>query len=445
MSAIVVDGVSKRFRLQTDKAHSVKELVTRRDRNADEQHFWALKDVSLEIPEGSMYALVGHNGSGKSTLLRCIAGIYQPTEGRVSATGRMSTLLELGAGFHPDLTGRENVYMNATILGMGKKQIDASFDKIVEFAGVQDFIDSPVKIYSSGMYVRLGFSVAVHVDPEILIVDEVIAVGDAEFQRKCFDHLFALRRKGTTIVVVTHGLGTVQTMCDGAAWLDHGVLQLTGSGSEVAAAYMARVNEAERRERDEASAAAETEQGGVVVPGADLGAAAATNEDVRIERVEFVDPAGKELPFAVHRDPVTVRIWFHALQPVGPVVFGLAVFSVNDVHVAGTNTQIDAYQIDELAGRGYVDFQIDSLVLTPGEYEVTAAIHDEYVQHTYDRRDREWRLSVREGARPAPAGFTDMLGSWDGPTTQGAAGPADPDGPASTDGPAGRSRLRRGR
>jgi len=334
----------------------------------------------------------------------------------------MSTLLELGAGFHPDLTGRENVYMNATILGMGKKQIDASFDKIVEFAGVQDFIDSPVKIYSSGMYVRLGFSVAVHVDPEILIVDEVIAVGAAEFQRKCFDHLFALRRKGTTIVVVTHGLGTVQTMCDGAAWLDHGVLQLTGTGSEVAAAYMARVNEAERRERDEAFAAAEAEaeDSGVLIPGADLSAADTSNEEVRIEGVEFVDPDGKELPFAVHRDPVTVRIWYHALRPVRSTVFGLAVFSVNDVHVAGTNTQIDAYRIDELVGRGYVDFQIDSLVLTPGEYEVTAAIHDEYVQHTYDRLDREWRLSVREGAHPAPAGFTDMLGSWAGPTSEAA-------------------------
>ncbi|MFM7063901.1 MAG: ABC transporter ATP-binding protein [Actinomycetes bacterium] len=443
MSAIVVEGVSKRFRLQTDKAHSVKELVTRRDRSDDEHHFWALKDVSLEIPEGSMYALVGHNGSGKSTLLRCIAGIYQPTEGRVAASGRMSTLLELGAGFHPDLTGRENVYMNATILGMGKKQIEASFDKIVEFAGVEDFIDSPVKIYSSGMYVRLGFSVAVHVDPEILIVDEVIAVGDAEFQRKCFDHLFELRRRGTTIVVVTHGLGTVQTICDGAAWLDHGVLQLTGTGSEVAAAYMAQVNEAERRERDEAFAAVEAEQAGTVVPGADLETAGSSNQAVRIEQVEFVDADGAELPFAVHRDPMTMRVWYHALQPVGPVVVGLAVFSVNDVHVAGTNTQIDSYAIGELDGRGYVDFRIDSLVLTPGEYEVTAAIHDEFVQHTYDRRDREWRLSVREGARPAPAGFTDMLGSWAGPVRPSdstAGGASDPAGAAPS-----RPRLRRGR
>jgi len=407
MSAIVVEGVSKRFRLQTDKAHSVKELITRRDRSADEQHFWALKDVSLEIPEGSMYALVGHNGSGKSTLLRCIAGIYQPTEGSVSATGRMSTLLELGAGFHPDLTGRENVYMNATILGMGKKQIDASFDKIVEFAGVEDFIDSPVKIYSSGMYVRLGFSVAVHVDPEILIVDEVIAVGDAEFQRKCFDHLFELRRKGTTIVVVTHGLGTVQSMCDGAAWLDHGVLQMTGTGSEVAAAYLQQVNEAERRERDLADAAVEEE------PTAASGAPAPRRaEDVRIDGVEFVGADGVPSNFAIHREPLTIRVRYDAVRPVDRPVVGLAIHSASDVHLTGTNTKIDGYQIDRVQGAGYVDFYMDQLHLTPGEYEVTVAISDEFVQHNFDRRDREFRLSVREGTHQAPEGLTDLLGEW---------------------------------
>jgi ABC-2 type transport system ATP-binding protein/lipopolysaccharide transport system ATP-binding protein len=407
MSAIVVEGVSKRFRLQTDKAHSVKELITRRDRSADEQHFWALKDVSLEIPEGSMYALVGHNGSGKSTLLRCIAGIYQPSEGSVSAAGRMSTLLELGAGFHPDLTGRENVYMNATILGMGKKQIDASFDKIVEFAGVEDFIDSPVKIYSSGMYVRLGFSVAVHVDPEILIVDEVIAVGDAEFQRKCFDHLFELRRKGTTIVVVTHGLGTVQSMCDGAAWLDHGVLQMTGTGSEVAAAYLQQVNEAERRERDLAEAAVEEE------PTAPSGAPAPRRaEDVRIDRVEFVGADGVPSNFAIHREPLTIRVRYDAVRPVDRPVVGLAIHSASDVHLTGTNTKIDGYQIDRVQGEGYVDFYMDQLHLTPGEYEVTVAISDEFVQHNFDRRDREFRLSVREGTHQAPEGLTDLLGEW---------------------------------
>jgi ABC-2 type transport system ATP-binding protein/lipopolysaccharide transport system ATP-binding protein len=257
------------------------------------------------------------------------------------------------------------------------------------------------------MYVRLGFSVAVHVDPEILIVDEVIAVGDAEFQRKCFDHLFELRRKGTTIVVVTHGLGTVQSMCDGAAWLDHGVLQMTGTGSEVAAAYLQQVNEAERRERDLAEAAVEEE------PTAPSGAPAPRRaEDVRIDRVEFVGADGVPSNFAIHREPLTIRVRYDAVRPVDRPVVGLAIHSASDVHLTGTNTKIDGYQIDRVQGAGYVDFYMDQLHLTPGEYEVTVAISDEFVQHNYDRRDREFRLSVREGTHQAPEGLTDLLGAW---------------------------------
>ena len=409
MSAIVVDGVSKRFRLQTDRAHSVKELVTRRDRNAGVDQFWALRDVSLEIPEGSMYALVGHNGSGKSTLLRCIAGIYRPTEGSVSVNGRISTLLELGAGFHPDLTGRENVYMNATILGMSRRQIDARFDEIVEFAGIEEFIDSPVKIYSSGMYIRLGFSVAVHVDPEILIVDEVIAVGDAEFQRKCFDHLYALRKKGVTIVVVTHGLDTVESMCDGAAWLEEGQLQLIGTGPEVAAAYMNRVNAAERAERDRVAAEAAAD---VVAAGGEASDDEAKVEDVTITSVEFLDSSGSTVGVGIYGDPFTIRIHYDAVRPVPSPVIGIALHSISDVHITGTNTKIGGLQTPTLSGPGHVDFSVDALPLTSGDYELTVAISDEFVQHNFDRREREWRLAVRHGAHPEPEGLVELGGAW---------------------------------
>jgi lipopolysaccharide transport system ATP-binding protein len=375
MAAIVVDEVSKRFRLQTDRAHSVKELITRRDRNAGVDHFWALRDVSFEIPTGSMFALVGHNGSGKSTLLRCIAGIYRPTSGSVAVDGRISTLLELGAGFHPDLTGRENVYMNATILGMSRKQIDAVFDEIVGFAGIEDFIDSPVKIYSSGMYIRLGFSVAVHVDPEILIVDEVIAVGDAEFQRKCYDHLYALRKKGVTIVVVTHGLDTVENMCDGAAWLDHGELQLVGSGPEVAAAYMGRVNAEEKAERDriavEASDAASSEE-------SDEDAVPEVIEDVSISSVEFLDGEGAVVGVAVHGEPFVIRIHYDAVRPVTSPVFGIALHSASDVHLTGTNTKIGGFRTPTIEGSGHVDLRVDRLPVTSGEYELTVPISDDF-------------------------------------------------------------------
>ncbi len=408
-NAIVVDHVSKEFRLHKDRAHSVKELITRRDRNSGADRFQALTDVSLEIPPGCMYALVGHNGSGKSTLLRCIASIYRPTSGSVQVDGRISTLLELGAGFHPDLTGRENVYMNATILGMGKKQIDRAYDDIVSFAGVEEFIDSPVKIYSTGMFVRLGFSVAVHVDPEILIIDEVIAVGDAEFQRKCFDHLYSLRKRGVTIVVVTHGLNTVESMCDGAAWLDHGVLQLTGTGPEVAAAYMDKVNAAERAERDEAEAAAGTEAGETTTG---RRTTTAQVEDVLITRVEFLGSGQEPTTVAIHREPLTVRIWYQTIRPVVRPVVGVALYSSTQVHVTGTNTKIDDVDTGTLDGEGYVDLSMGELPLTPGDYELTVAISDEYEQHNFDRHEREYHLAVRRGPRLAPEGFMDLRGQW---------------------------------
>lgn len=407
MAAIVVEDVSKQFRLHTDRAHSLKELVTRRDRKAGVDQFWALRDVSLEIPEGSMFALVGHNGSGKSTLLRCIAGIYRPSSGRVRVDGRISTLLELGAGFHPDLTGRENVYMNATILGMSRAQIDASFDQIVEFAGIEEFIDSPVKIYSSGMYIRLGFSVAVHVDPEILIVDEVIAVGDAEFQRKCFDHLYDLRKRGVTIVVVTHGLDTVESMCDGAAWLDHGELQLVGTGPEVAAAYMGRVNAEERAERDRVVAA-----GAEALAGGGSEEDLARVEDVSVTGVQFLDADRRDAGVGVHGETLVIRIHYDAIRPVASPVFGVALYSTSDVHVTGTNTKIAGMQNPVISGVGHVDFEIPALPVTAGDYEVTVAITDEFVQHNFDRREREWRLAVRHGGRLEPEGLVDLRGTW---------------------------------
>ena len=321
--------------------------------------------------------------------------------------GRISTLLELGAGFHPDLTGRENVYMNATILGMSHKQIDAVFDDIVAFAGISDFIDSPVKIYSSGMYIRLGFSVAVHVDPEILIVDEVIAVGDAEFQRKCFDHLYGLRKKGVTIVVVTHGLDTVESMCDGAAWLDHGELQLVGTGPEVAAAYMARVNAEERAERDRIALA-----GAEAMASGEDDAAVAKVEDVSITGVQFLDAERNDAGVGLYGETLVVRIHYDAIRPVPAPVFGIALYSTSDVHITGTNTKIAGVTMPTISGTGWVDFEISDLPVTAGDYEVTIAISDQFVQHNFDRREREWRLPVRHSGRIEPEGVVDLRGTW---------------------------------
>jgi ABC-2 type transport system ATP-binding protein/lipopolysaccharide transport system ATP-binding protein len=410
MTAIKVEGVSKKFRLQSDKAHSVKELITRRDRNEDVDEFWALRDVSLEIEEGSMFALVGHNGCGKSTLLRCIAGIYRPTEGHVEVRGRISTLLELGAGFHPDLTGRENVYMNATILGMSRKQIDAVFDEIVDFAGVSEFIDSPVKIYSSGMFVRLGFSVAVHVHPEILIVDEVIAVGDEAFQRRCFDHLYGLRKEGTTIVVVTHGMGTVETMCDAAAWLDHGRLMMVDEPGVVTAAYLDKVNAAEddARRRRVAVAAEAASAGG------DEDEVVVEELPIRITDVMLRNELGEESSSVTHGEAVEIVIRYEATAPVDDLAFGYAIHGENGVHICGSHTAIARVQVPPApVGAGQVSFRIPDLPLTPGTYELSAAIADSHIQRIYDRKDRVTKMTVRRGSVPAGAGFIEMPGTWE--------------------------------
>ncbi|WP_374007761.1 ABC transporter ATP-binding protein [Leifsonia sp. LS-T14] len=235
--AVSVDNVSKRFRLYKERNQSLKSAIMRGRRSVHED-FWALRDINFDVPRGSTFGLIGSNGSGKSTLLKCLAKIYYPEKGTISHNGRLAALLEVGSGFHPELSGRENVYLNGSILGMSKKEVTAKFDEIVEFSGVEHFIDQPVKNYSSGMYVRLGFSVAINVNPDILVVDEVLAVGDAEFQEKCRQKFIELKAEGKTVILVSHSMAQVQEMCDQAAWLNQGDLVKVGDADEVIGAYL---------------------------------------------------------------------------------------------------------------------------------------------------------------------------------------------------------------
>lgn len=234
--AVQIDQVSKKFRLYKERNQSLKSAIMR-GRKSVHEDFWALKDISFDINAGETFGLVGDNGSGKSTLLKCMAQILYPDKGSIAMKGRVAALLEVGSGFHPELSGRENIFLNGSILGMSKQEIIAKFDSIVDFSGVSEFIDQPVKNYSSGMYVRLGFSVAIHVDPDILLVDEVLAVGDETFQQKCADKFVEFRREGKTVIIVSHALGTMMTMCDRLAWLNHGELQKVGEPESVVAAY----------------------------------------------------------------------------------------------------------------------------------------------------------------------------------------------------------------
>jgi lipopolysaccharide transport system ATP-binding protein len=398
--AIRAENLSKRFWLHTDRRTALKERLVR-GRAPRGREFWAIRDASFEIEEGSTFGLLGHNGSGKSTTLKVLAGIYRPTSGRVFVNGRVSALLELGAGFHGELTGRENIRLNGAILGMSRRQIDAAMEGIIDFAGIGEFIDSPVKVYSSGMFVRLGFAIAVSLDPEILIVDEVIAVGDEEFQRKCFDHLFELRKRGTTIVLVTHALGLIQDLCDRAAWLDHGLVREIGPAREVVDSYLRDVNEREIRARGE------TAVGVPVQPGTGrLGTG-----EIRVESVEFLDARGRHSPVLMAGSACTMRLHYRAQASIDQAVFGIGFLHESGANVAGPNSgRTGPRPVPK--GRGYVDFVVDELLLQPATYQVSTAIVDR--GRTYDYADREFDLHVRATGEQEP-GLTRMPGAWVGP------------------------------
>lgn len=236
-NAVEIVNLGKKFRIYSERNQSLKSALMK-GRVSKYKDFWALRGVSLNIPKGTTLGLVGSNGSGKSTLLKTLAKIYWPDEGSIAFHGRMSALLEVGSGFHPELTGKENIFLNGSILGMKKKEIQARYEEIVEFSGVREFINQPVKNYSSGMYVRLGFSVAIHVNPDILVVDEVLAVGDAAFQRKCFQRFKELKKNGTTIILVTHDMKQISALCDQVAWIEKGTLKVVGHAKPVVEKYL---------------------------------------------------------------------------------------------------------------------------------------------------------------------------------------------------------------
>jgi len=388
MIAIDVQNVSKKFRLYTDKPGSVKELFTKFGRPKYED-FWAVRDVSMQIKEGTVHGLVGHNGCGKSSLLRMMAGIHTPTMGQIVSNGRISALLELGAGFHPELTGRENIYLNASILGLSRQQTDQLLDTIVEFAGLQAFIDSPVKHYSSGMFVRLGFSVAVHVDPQILLVDEVIAVGDEEFQRQCLAHLRSLKAQGVTIVMVTHAMGIVQGMCDTATWMDHGQVMAEGDPLSVVGKYLHGVNDKEA-ERDLAEEADDDtfHPTTAVAPG---------HSSLRVEKLVLQDPDGEHVPFAVSGAPLDIRVDWSTVGQFAEPRLVLHLLSGAGLHLATTYTPDGSPEMIS-EGRWSAICRFDSLPLAPGDYKIQVTATDVRSNVIFHKSD-EYDLTVRaEGA-----------------------------------------------
>ena len=394
--AVDINGVGKRFKRNTDRRGTVKERMVR-GRSKRPEDFWAVKDVSLKIPKGSVYGLIGHNGSGKSTLLKMIGGIYRPTEGSITTDGRVAALIELGAGFHPEMTGRENISLNGSILGLPKREIAEVTDEIIEFSGLGDFINDPVKHYSSGMYVRLGFSVAVHMKPDVLLIDEVLAVGDEEFQRKCFDHLYALRRSGRTIIVVSHGLGALEGLCDEIAWLEHGVLQENGPSTDTVAAYLRRVNseEAARNPR-------------IAAIRGDDGEARAGDQSVRVRTAEIVDLQGGPIGHAETGATFGIKLEISAPEPVlGPNVRVAlqhesgALVTMMSNHRAGTDFGI-------VQGDRIIEVAMVDNPLLPGRYRVHIDVFDSSGSKLLDSWNDALEFPVRSQTGEIGQGFVQL-------------------------------------
>ncbi len=400
MTDIAVDlqGVGKRFKRHVDRRNSLKERIVR-GRARRPEDFWAVRDVTLQIPKGSVYGLIGHNGSGKSTLLKMVGGIYRPTEGTIAAQGRVASLIELGAGFHPDMTGRENIALNGSILGMPKREISAVTQEIIDFSGLAEFINDPVKHYSSGMYVRLGFSVAVHMKPDVLLVDEVLAVGDEEFQRKCFDHLYALRRSGRTIVVVSHGLGQLEGLCDEIAWLEHGRMQERGPAVDTIAAYLRKVNSEEAARNPIVTANRHDDDGG----------ARAGDQSVRVRTAQITAVDGSPINHTETGTTFAVRLGITAAESVlGPNVrIALQHESGPLVTMISNHQQgVDFGTIS--AGDHTVEVAVSDNPLLPGRYRVHIDVFDSSGSRLLDSWNDAVEFAVRSQSGEIGQGFVKL-------------------------------------
>ena len=381
-------GVGKRFTFTRENPQSVLEILLsafrRKTAVEQERHFWAVRSVSFDIGAGQCVGIVGRNGSGKSTALKLMARILRPTEGRVQSRGRVSALLELGAGFHPDLTGRENIYLNASLLGLSRADVDLHFADIVAFSELGDFIEMPVKHYSSGMYMRLGFSVAIHVQPDILIVDEILAVGDQAFQEKCIQRIYEMKRQGVTIIIVSHNAGTIHELCSHVIWLERGEVRLAGRTTEVLPKYVAHFNEGQKLS--------------VRLTGAD--------PTVEITAVHLRNAAGEDHLAFVTGEPMMLEIMFTPLRPIRNPRFSLAIYREDGVYVGWVSHV--ARGIFDQPGR--IGCAFAALPLLPEKYRLQTAVADE--QQTPLSLVYEQAFEMIADSLVATAGLVRLTAVW---------------------------------
>jgi len=387
-----VEHLVKSFRIHHQKSTSLKQLIAGKSRNKFDD-FIAVNDVTFDVREGEVFGIIGQNGSGKSTLLKCMAGILQPNSGHVRVTRRMGALLELGAGFHPELSGRENVFLNAAILGMGRKEIAARFDEIVDFSGLHAFIDQPTKTYSSGMYVRLAFAVAINVDPQLLIVDEILAVGDVSFQRRCLEKFVEFRNEGRTIVLVTHDMGSVKSLCDRAIWLEHGKTIDEGDPSDLVEAYTERMLGAE-------------------APAAD-GSVRRGSGEIKIVQVEmFVNGGTTPVKRCRTSDDVTLRLHYEAEKTIPQPVVGIEIEVLGGASVTAPNTRDVGVVPATMSGTGTIEISLANISLVPGTYDIHTSITDFNRAIVYDNLHEALRFDVMTGKPYETGGVVTMRPEW---------------------------------
>ncbi|MBN1954767.1 MAG: ABC transporter ATP-binding protein [Anaerolineae bacterium] len=423
-TAIRFQNVSKKFILQQERARSFQELVLGlfRGRQDDNREVvWALRDGSFEIEAGETVGFIGANGAGKSTILKLISRVLEPTAGKIAVDGRVGALLELGAGFHPDLTGRENIYLNGSILGLSRADIRRQMDAIVAFSELERFIDAQVKHYSSGMYMRLGFSVAVHTDPDVLLVDEVLAVGDQNFQHKCLERIVQMQKRGVTICFVSHDLATVRRLCSRAIWLDDGIIYAYGDVADVAAAYLRHLaaEEEARMAVDSSAAAGEEPQ-----TAAEEEAAGGEPEAVEVKHrwgtgelevidVACIDGKGQERHIFGVGEPWTVRLRYRAHRRIAEPVFGLAVHRDDDLHVCGPNTHFAGLDLPFVEGEGEVRYHVPQLPLMEGTYLLSVSAHNQADTAMFDFHDRLYTFKVRQVGKGERYGLVSLRGEWE--------------------------------
>ncbi len=385
MSVISVKDVEKKFKIYFDKGQSFKERILFKNRSRYEDRM-VLRGISFDVKKGESIGLIGENGCGKSTLLKLMTRIMYPDNGYIEMKGRVSSLIELGAGFHPDMSGKENIYTNASIFGLTRKEINKRLNDIIKFSELEEYIDNPVRTYSSGMYMRLAFSVAINVDADILLIDEILAVGDAAFQAKCFNKLREIKARGTTIVIVSHSLGQIEQICDRSIWIDDGKIKLEGKPRDIHPYYLEFMGKKQYKEIEESrdiiieeklnqTASPEETMMGIDNAFDDIDNKRWGNGDARITKVRICNASGEEETVFKTGEDMKIIIEYKTKFKLDDVVAGIGVFRNDGVNCYGSNTRIDKMEQIKLKSNGKIICYISEMDLMPGEYKLDLALH----------------------------------------------------------------------